>query len=43
VVANTLSERVLEIGFGLLMLTVAFRLVRQALEQPSEPPVQDLA
>jgi uncharacterized membrane protein YfcA len=31
VVANALSQRALEVGFGLLMLTVAFRLARQGL------------
>jgi uncharacterized protein len=37
VVANALSQRALEVGFGLLMLTVAFRLVRQAFRRPAEP------
>jgi uncharacterized membrane protein YfcA len=39
IVANALSQRALEICFGLLMLTVALRLVRQAFRQPPEPPV----
>jgi uncharacterized membrane protein YfcA len=30
IVANALSQRALEVAFALLMLTVAFRLVRQA-------------
>ena len=38
VVANALSQRALEICFGLLMLTIAFRLVRQTFRQPPEPP-----
>ena len=37
VVANALSQRVLEICFALMMLTVAFRLVRQALRSEAEP------
>jgi uncharacterized membrane protein YfcA len=37
IVANALSQRALEICFGLLMLTVAFRLVLQALREPPEP------
>jgi uncharacterized membrane protein YfcA len=45
VVANALSQRALEICFGLMMLTVAFRLVRQALRPEAEPekPVRDFA
>ena len=38
VAANALSQRALEVGFGLLMLTVSFRLVRQAFRRPAEPP-----
>jgi uncharacterized membrane protein YfcA len=41
VVANALPQRTLEIGFGLLMLTVAFRLVRQVLRPPGSPPGQN--
>jgi uncharacterized protein len=37
VVANALSQRALEICFGLMMLMVALRLVRQAFRQPPEP------
>jgi uncharacterized membrane protein YfcA len=36
VVANALSQRALEVAFGLLMLTIAVRLVRQALGTSSE-------
>jgi uncharacterized membrane protein YfcA len=39
VVANALSQRVLEVGFALMMLTVAYRLVHQAYRVPPEPPV----
>ena len=39
VLANELSQRALEIGFGLLMLTFAGRLIRQALRPaPGTPP-----
>jgi uncharacterized protein len=39
VVANALPQRALEVGFALLMLTVAFRLVRQAMRPaPPAPP-----
>jgi uncharacterized membrane protein YfcA len=38
VVANALSQRALEVAFGLMMLTVAFRLVRQALTEPAGAP-----
>jgi len=39
IVANALSQRALEIGFALLMLATAFRLMRQALASgtPSAP------
>jgi uncharacterized membrane protein YfcA len=36
VVANALSQRALEIAFGILMLTVAFRLVLQAWRPQGE-------
>jgi uncharacterized membrane protein YfcA len=36
VAANALSQRALEVCFGLMMLTVALRLVRQAFRQPPE-------
>jgi uncharacterized membrane protein YfcA len=34
VIANALSQRALEIGFALFVLTIAFRLARQALREP---------
>jgi len=37
VIANALSQRALEICFGLMMLTVASRLARQAFREPPEP------
>ena len=35
VVANAVPERALEIGFAVLMLFVAYRLVRRALQAPA--------
>jgi uncharacterized membrane protein YfcA len=48
IVSNALSQRALEVAFGLMMLTVAFQLVRHELRPEPEPeetdkPVQDLA
>ena len=37
VVANALSQRALEVCFGLMMLTVASRLALQAFRAPPEP------
>jgi uncharacterized membrane protein YfcA len=37
VVANALSQRALEVCFGLMMLTVASRLARQAFRAPPGP------
>jgi uncharacterized membrane protein YfcA len=47
VVSNALSQRALEVAFGLMMLTVAFRLVYHVLRPEAEPeetdkPVRDL-
>jgi uncharacterized membrane protein YfcA len=44
VLANALPQRTLEIGFGLLMLTIALRLARQALQPAARPrPAQRTA
>jgi uncharacterized membrane protein YfcA len=47
IVSNALSQRALEVAFGLMMLAVAFRLVLHALRPAAEPeetekPVRDL-
>jgi uncharacterized membrane protein YfcA len=39
VIANTVSQRTLEVGFAVLILFVAFRLVRRALEPPPQEEV----
>lgn len=48
IVSNALSQRTLEVVFGLMMLTVALRLVYYTLrpeaeQEETEKPVQDLA
>jgi uncharacterized protein len=48
IVSNALSQRTLEVVFGLMMLTVALRLVYHTLRpeaesQETEKPVRDLA
>jgi uncharacterized membrane protein YfcA len=38
VIANAVPQRVLEVGFALLILYVAFQLVRRALREPPVAP-----
>ena len=38
VVANTVSQRTLEVGFALMALTIAAQLVRRALREPDAEP-----